>query len=175
MPLPGPKLLNSDMDFDHETRHLGPFSGSRGTGLLGVRLGQLSWSEPRISRRSLAHTAKQPDSAGLSAPYALPQTRESTRHLHRSEEVFAGRYDAPPAGFEPAHTAPEWTPLCTPDLRKRTYSWFLGGRMGDGPVQGRSPRWTGAPGPLARGPGDTGRQHPRGGPACYRPGPAFTR
>ena len=44
----------------------------------------------------------------------------------RQPAVFAGSYRAPPAGFEPAHTAPEWMFVYVPDLRKRCSADGLG-------------------------------------------------
>ena len=47
---------------------------------------------------------------------------------------------APPAGFEPAHTAPEAAPLCRPDLAIHAAARLTGERMGEDPGCSRARR-----------------------------------
>jgi hypothetical protein len=77
------------------------------------------WSRPVLG----AHGARALDLVHVSAGQSVAYRKKWI------DRVFE---KGPPAGFEPAHTAPEWTPACRPELRKRIYSWSLGGKWGTG-------------------------------------------
>jgi hypothetical protein len=92
----------------------------------GRQLPTTATIQPIRSRNSVVDSAKQLDRAERS--WTDPQSRR--RESPQAKASFRRSSDAPPAGFEPAHTAPEWVSACALDLQERRFLAILGGEWG---------------------------------------------